>query len=163
MIVLFRVDERLIHGQVVVGWSHLHAQRIVVVDDDLAASAWEQDLYTLGLPADLDSTFVTVADARAQLDTWRSSSERVIVLTRDLETIEKLADGGTLNGEEVNIGGIHHAPGRRPILPYVYLDDAGFALLKSIRDNGATLYAQDVPGGRRVETKDFSPVERRST
>ena len=53
-IVLFRVDERLIHGQVVVGWgTRLHPNRIVVVDDDLAVSPWEQDLYTLGLPDDL--------------------------------------------------------------------------------------------------------------
>jgi mannose/fructose/N-acetylgalactosamine-specific phosphotransferase system component IIB len=50
-IVLFRVDERLIHGQVVVGWGGpLHADRIVVVDDAIAGSPWEQELYCLGVP-----------------------------------------------------------------------------------------------------------------
>ena len=44
-IVLFRVDERLIHGQVVIGWGHeLRPERYVVVDDDLAESPWEQEL-----------------------------------------------------------------------------------------------------------------------
>ncbi|HIC54769.1 MAG TPA: PTS N-acetylgalactosamine transporter subunit IIB, partial [Gemmatimonadetes bacterium] len=48
-IVLFRIDERLIHGQVVIGWGHqLRPDRYAVVDDDLADSAWEQDLYRLG-------------------------------------------------------------------------------------------------------------------
>jgi PTS system mannose-specific IIB component/fructoselysine and glucoselysine-specific PTS system IIB component len=42
-IVLFRVDERLIHGQVVVGWgAELHPDRIIVVDDEIAHSQWEQ-------------------------------------------------------------------------------------------------------------------------
>ena len=55
-IALYRVDERLIHGQVVVAWGNLlHPERIVVVDDALADSTWEQELYTLGLPADRDA------------------------------------------------------------------------------------------------------------
>ena len=45
-IVLFRVDERLIHGQVVVGWgSKLRPDRFLVVDAALATSEWEQELY----------------------------------------------------------------------------------------------------------------------
>jgi mannose/fructose/N-acetylgalactosamine-specific phosphotransferase system component IIB len=62
-IVLHRVDERLIHGQVVVGWgAQLHAARIVVVDDDIAASEWEQDLYCLGLPPEIAPEFVSVVE-----------------------------------------------------------------------------------------------------
>jgi PTS system mannose-specific IIB component/fructoselysine and glucoselysine-specific PTS system IIB component len=50
-IVLLRVDERLIHGQVVVGWGeHIHMDRIAVVDDEISASPWEQELYCLGVP-----------------------------------------------------------------------------------------------------------------
>jgi PTS system mannose-specific IIB component/fructoselysine and glucoselysine-specific PTS system IIB component len=57
-IVLHRIDERLIHGQVVVGWgSQLHPDRIVVVDDDLSASTWEQELYVLGLPPEITAEF----------------------------------------------------------------------------------------------------------
>ena len=160
-VVLYRVDERLIHGQVVVGWSQLHAERIVVVDDDLAMSSWEQDLYTLGLPADLASTFISVADARTQLDDWRRSGERIIVLTRDLSTIQRLSAGGLLKGEEINIGGIHHTAGRRPVLPYVFLNDNEFRLLRDIEDTGASLYAQDVPTGRRLSIAELTPMERR--
>jgi mannose/fructose/N-acetylgalactosamine-specific phosphotransferase system component IIB len=42
-IVLFRVDDRLTHGQVVVGWGRpLGINRIVLVDEQVAGSAWEQ-------------------------------------------------------------------------------------------------------------------------
>jgi PTS system mannose-specific IIB component/fructoselysine and glucoselysine-specific PTS system IIB component len=120
-IVLFRVDERLIHGQVVVGWgSLLHPDRIVVVDDDLATSSWEQELYAIGLPDEMKAGFENVADARAHLEAWRASADRVLVLTRDIATMRRLAENGSMNGEEVIIGGIHYAPGREAVLPYVY-------------------------------------------
>ena len=162
-VILYRIDERLIHGQVVVGWgSQLKPDRIVVVDDELAGSDWEQELYTLGLPADLASEFATVADARSRLASWRSSSERVFLLTRDIRTMMQLADGGAMNGEEVNLGGIHHKPGRRPVLPYLYLNEQELAELDSLATSGVNVSARDLPGGKRVEAGQLVPVERRA-
>jgi mannose/fructose/N-acetylgalactosamine-specific phosphotransferase system component IIB len=150
-IVLHRVDERLIHGQVVVGWgAQLHAARIVVVDDDIAASEWEQDLYCLGLPPEIAPEFVSVVEARAQLADWRAGAERVIVLTRDVGTMAALAQGGLLRGDEVNIGGIHHAPGRRQVLPYVFLSEVETDALRELAANGAEVSARDLPAARRV-------------
>ena len=162
-IVLYRVDERLIHGQVVLGWgSQLHPHRIVVVDDELATSAWEQELYTLGLPGELSSEFCSVEDARARLQEWRDSEQRTILLTRDIATMRQLARSGALHGEDVNLGGIHHSPGRRPILPYLYLSEADFTELRELAAEGVTVSARDLPNGRRVEADDLVPVERRA-
>ena len=149
-IVLHRVDERLIHGQVVVGWgSQLHAARIVVVDDDIAASEWEQDLYCLGLPPEMTPEFVSVAQARTQIPEWRAGAERVIVLTRDVGTMAALAQDGLLRGDEVNIGGIHHAPGRRQVLPYVFLSEVEAGALRDLAANGVDVSARDLPASRR--------------
>jgi mannose/fructose/N-acetylgalactosamine-specific phosphotransferase system component IIB len=157
-IVLHRVDERLIHGQVVVGWGgQLHPDRIVVVDDDLAGSDWEQELYCLGLPPDVTAEFVPVADARARLPAWRSGVERVFLLTRDVGTMAQLAGNGLLRGEEVNIGGIHHAPGRRQALPYVFLSDTEERALRALAAEGATVSARDLPATRRVELDQLLP------
>jgi mannose/fructose/N-acetylgalactosamine-specific phosphotransferase system component IIB len=151
-VVLFRVDERLIHGQVVVGWgSLLQPDRIVVVDDTLAGSAWEQDLYCLGLPPDIESEFVSVDDARAALPQWSAQHDRTIVLTRDVATMLRLADDGLLGNADINIGGIHHAPGRREVLPYVYLSAAEEAALRDLADAARTVSARDLPGARAVE------------
>jgi mannose/fructose/N-acetylgalactosamine-specific phosphotransferase system component IIB len=50
-VVLTRVDDRLIHGQVVVGWAQaLRAQRIALVDDAVSASPWEQELTIVLVP-----------------------------------------------------------------------------------------------------------------
>jgi mannose/fructose/N-acetylgalactosamine-specific phosphotransferase system component IIB len=151
-IVLLRIDERLIHGQIVVGWgNHLHPDRIVVVDDELAASDWEQELYVLGMPPSVAAAFESVADARRQLDEWRAAPDRFIVLTRDIATMRRLADGDALAGDDVNVGGIHYAPGRTAVLPYVYLSDAEREELSRLAASGARITARDLPGSRPVD------------
>ncbi|HST61823.1 MAG TPA: PTS sugar transporter subunit IIB [Longimicrobium sp.] len=155
-IVLLRVDERLIHGQVVVGWGGpLHAEHMVVVDDDIAASPWEQELYCLGVPPEMEASFASVADARSQLAAWRDGGRRVIVLVRDVATAARLAEGGLLNGDEVNLGGIHHAEGRERVLPYLHLSDGDRDTLRQIAAAGALVSARDLPAGRRVPLEEL--------
>lgn len=155
-IVLYRVDERLIHGQVVVGWGNqLHPDEIVVVDDELAGSAWEQELYAMGLPDQLSTHFESVAAARSQLPEWRNSKARIVVLTRNVATMLRLAQAGAMRGEEVNIGGIHYAPGREAVLPYVYLSKDEMGEMGELENEGVRISARDLPGARRVELKDM--------
>jgi mannose/fructose/N-acetylgalactosamine-specific phosphotransferase system component IIB len=150
-IVLFRVDERLIHGQVVVGWgTALHPQLIVVVDDGLAESPWEQELYCLGLPPRLETRFVTVEQGRARLVEWQTGSLNVFVLTRDIRSMRQLLENAAVRHADVNIGGIHYAPGRRAVLPYVYLSDEERDEMAQLADSGASISARDLPSSRRI-------------
>jgi PTS system mannose-specific IIB component/fructoselysine and glucoselysine-specific PTS system IIB component len=151
-IVLFRVDERLIHGQVVVGWGGpLNADHVVVVDDDIADSAWEQELYCLGVPPEMEASFVGVPEARRLLAGWRGDPRRIVVLVRGVATVAKLAANGLLQGEEVNLGGIHHAVGRDRVLPYLFLNPEEKTQLRALADrDGVRLSARDLPGSRRV-------------
>ena len=155
-VVLFRVDERLIHGQVVVGWgSRLHPNRIVVVDDELAGSPWEQELYTMGVPPNVDAGFTTVEEAAERLPGWQASAEKVVVLTRDIRTMNRLAASGLMRGEEVNIGGIHHGPGRSRVLRYIFLSDEDREGLMELSGRGARVVARDVPGARGVTLEEL--------
>jgi len=148
---LCRIDDRLIHGQVVVGWgAELHPQEIIVVDDDLAGSAWEQELYRLGIAEGMRARFVTVEQAIPGLEQWTDDETRRMLLTRDIPTMLRLAGDGRLGGREVNVGGLHYAPGREAVLPYVYLDDSQREALAALVDEGVTVIARDLPGGKRV-------------
>lgn len=150
-IVLLRVDERLIHGQVVVGWANsLKASRVAVLDDELAASPWEQELYTLGLPDDLDAEYAALADAGEALDRWRRDADRTIVLLRDIGALEAIADSVAAADGEVNLGGVHHSPGKTEVLPYLFLDAEDRASLRRLSGSGIGISACDVPGARRV-------------
>ena len=150
-IVLLRVDERLIHGQVVVGWGeHTHMEQIAVVDDEISASPWEQELYTLGVPPNVNAVFATVEEAKLALPRWRDEPLRVTVLLRDCQSLERLAADGTLKGLEVNLGGIHSAPGRERVLPYLFLSEAERSSLQRIADAGVTVTARDLPASKPV-------------
>lgn len=149
-LVLLRIDERLIHGQVVIGWGNqLRPDRYVVVDDELASSEWEQDLYRLGAGG-AKVLFVPISEARERLDEWRAAPERTILLTRDTATMRRLAEGGLLKGESVNLGGVHHGPGREELLTYVHLGEAERRDLEAIAADGAEVGARDLPDSLRV-------------
>ncbi|MSR22547.1 MAG: PTS mannose/fructose/sorbose transporter subunit IIB [Gemmatimonadetes bacterium] len=150
-IVLFRVDERLVHGQVTLGWgSQLRPAAYWVVDDDLARTDWEGDLYRLGVPADAQSDFFTVGDGRERLPGWLASPSRYVVLTRDLDHMLRLARGGLLAGKAVNLGGIHHRPGRAEVLPYLFLDGEDRDRVRELQREGVAVWAQDLPGAPEV-------------
>ncbi len=155
-IVLFRVDERLIHGQVVVGWgARVNADRIVVVDDELSRSSWEQELYSLGVPAEMETSFVDVGEARRSFRDWKEGAHRRIVLVRNVETLRRLAADSLLAGEEVNLGGIHHAAGRERLLPYLFLNSEEQQELREVAAMGVILTARDLPGSRPVPLQEL--------
>ena len=149
-VVLYRVDERLIHGQVVIGWGNqLRPGRYVVVDDELAESEWEQDLYRLGASG-AEVVFVTAEAAREELAEWRGDSVKTILLTRDIATMRRLAEGGLLDGEAVNLGGLRHGPGRVEVLSYLHLTESDRGDLEAMAEAGVSVYARDLPDAHKV-------------
>ena len=153
---LCRIDDRLIHGQVVVGWgARLGLDFIAVVDDELSASEWEQDLYRAGLPENIEACFADVAQAIREISDWKTNDERGFVLTRDIATMRRMAEAGALDGVEINIGGIHAAPGRQRVLPYLFLSPADGGELQRLRATGVEVTAQDVPGARKLDLDEI--------
>lgn len=155
-IVLYRVDERLIHGQVVIGWgSQLQPSRYLVVDDELALTEWEQDLYRLAVGNGAAVSFHSVDEARRLLPQWSASDEKSVLLTRDLDTMLRLARGRLLEDRHVNVGGIHHAEGRSRVRSYLYLDDADRARVRALEEEGVDVTGRDLPGSLRVSLHDL--------
>lgn len=155
-IVLYRVDERLIHGQVTLGWgSVLRPTRYAVVDDELAGSEWEAELYRLGVPDDARAEFLTVAEARDRLEEMRGAAEDTVLLTRCLQAMALLAEGGGLSGLEVNVGGLHSEPGRTRVLSYVHLGAPERSAIRVLLDAGAEVTARDLPGSARVTAHEL--------
>jgi mannose/fructose/N-acetylgalactosamine-specific phosphotransferase system component IIB len=145
-IVLYRIDDRLIHGQVVIGWGRpMGINLIILVDDHVAQSDWEQELYRMAVAPDIEVRFVTVAEAIGQLQDWQTNGKRGLVLTGDLETMAALHAANPAMVHRINLGGIHHRPGRRERLPFIYLTDQELRTLTSLEQAGAEVTAQDLP------------------
>lgn len=143
---LLRIDERLIHGQVVVGWgSRLGIRRYVVVDDALAESDWEQELYVSALPEGVEAEFVSTEQALERFDELDALEGRGALLTRGTASMRALAEGGQIEGRQVNLGGLHEGPGRKRVLDYLYLGDIERADLAVIAAHARKVSARDLP------------------
>ena len=153
-LVLNRIDDRLIHGQVVVGWAQpLDVKFIVLVDDEVAASDWEQELYRMGVPPGLQVYFDTVKNAITAIPGYRADARPGILLTPDIATMRKLAEAGVI--ASVNVGGLHHRSGRAQKLRYVFLTPEEETELRAIAATGLPVTAQDVPGATIVPLEEI--------
>ena len=157
-LVLYRIDDRLIHGQVVVAWGQaMDIEFIVLVDDAVATSEWEQELYRMGVPQEMEVFFHTVADAPGRLDAYRSDRRRGILLTGDVRSMACLVAAADIPA--VNVGGVHHRPGRVQRLRYVFLNDEEERQLRQIAARGVEVAAQDVPGAWPVPLDELLKSE----
>ncbi|SVB36042.1 uncharacterized protein METZ01_LOCUS188896 [marine metagenome] len=151
-VLLFRVDERLIHGQVVMGWgAELQLEHYLVVDDELAQSTWEQDLYRQGLPEGTRAEFLQVNQAAARLEIFEADPRRTMLLTRSIVAMRELVDRGALKGHRVNLGGVHYSSGRTERLSYIFLGESEETELKAILEGGVAVFARNLPGSRAVD------------
>lgn len=157
-IVLNRIDDRLIHGQVVVGWGQpLDVDFIVLVDDEVAASDWEQELYRMGTPPEMEVYFHGVTAAATALERYREDERVGILLTGTVQSMLRLVkDAGV---RDVNVGGIHHRPDRKPRLRYVFLSPEEESLLREMAACGAIVTAQDVPATHPVPLEELLQSE----
>lgn len=153
---LVRVDDRLIHGQVVVGWGKaLGAKQLVLVDDEVSANQWERDIYRVGVPPDMSIEFLSVEQAARRVPEWATSSNRTILVLGDVAAVVRLCELAP-QVKQVNLGGIHEAPGRRQRLPYVFMTDGEAGALAALAARGVEVTARDVPTARAVPLAELA-------
>lgn len=147
-VALVRVDDRLLHGQVLVAWGNaLAVDRYLLVDDALAGSAFERTLVE-SCGGDVPVEIATMAEAAPRFLVAARRPDTTIVLVRGLPQALALvqavrAAGGAI--ERVNLGGAHHATGKERVHDYVYVDAADRAALAALQAMGVRVSVQDVP------------------
>ena len=151
---LFRIDDRLIHGQVVVGWGPpMNHGFIVLVDDEVAGSEWERELYRMGVPPEMEVIFETVQGAASRFAEFEREERKGILLTGDVGSMARLA-AAVPAIRRVNLGGVHHRAGRVQRLRYVFLAPDEERTLREMEGRGVSVTAQDVPNARPVPLAD---------
>jgi mannose/fructose/N-acetylgalactosamine-specific phosphotransferase system component IIB len=154
---LHRVDDRLIHGQIVVAWcQRLRPRRIWIVDEAAAASDWERDLLRDAAP-DVDVRVVAIAEMSAAWAEEAAAEGGAFLLVRDLATALALVEAGAAV-RVWNLGGIHYAPGRDKVNEYLYLDADDRRRARALLARGVALDAQDVPASRPVPLASLDPA-----
>jgi PTS system mannose-specific IIB component/fructoselysine and glucoselysine-specific PTS system IIB component len=154
---LHRIDDRLIHGQVLVAWgARLNPARIWVVDDGVAASDWERELFREAAPG-IEVRVAGVAEAALAHAAEAAAAGAAFLLVRDLGTARRLAEAGAVV-EEWNVGGLHYAPGKEKVNDYVYLDARDREDARVLLHAGGRLVVQDVPASRAQPLVTLDPA-----
>lgn len=147
---LVRIDDRLIHGQVVLGWARvLKPDRIVVANDRVAKNDWERRLYTASVPPQLRTSFLALEETAAQIRSGGFKDESVLLLFESVADAHGVVEAG-VHFDEINVGGLHYRDGTRELLPFVYVSEDDRRLLKNLAGKGVRLIAQDIPGNPAI-------------
>jgi len=115
MVILARIDDRLIHGQVVEGWvNHLKATCILVADDKVAANPLQRAILEISVPQGIKVLIGTVDDIGDRIRSSSLDAERAIILfSNPVDMLRSLRAG--LPCRVVNLGGMHYMPGKRKV------------------------------------------------
>ena len=155
---LVRLDDRLVHGQVVVGWGQaLAISLVVLVDDKVRESEWEQELYRMGTPPEMEVYFNSVSAATEAMSKYATDARHGILLTGTITAMLSLTRNAGVR--QVNIGGIHHRSDRKQKLRYVFLSPEEEQELRQMASEGVSVTAQDVPATRPVELTELLESE----
>lgn len=143
---LVRIDDRLIHGQVVLGWAKaIKPDRIVVANNRVAASGWERRFYSSSVPAHIKVAFFDLEETARQLLNNLFADEAVILLFESVQDLHAVVSRG-VTFTKINIGGLHFRDNAIELLPFVFLTEDDRRCLRELVKQGVTLTAQDIPG-----------------
>ncbi|MFC1560972.1 PTS system mannose/fructose/N-acetylgalactosamine-transporter subunit IIB [Candidatus Latescibacterota bacterium] len=150
-VILARIDDRLIHGQVTEGWGKiLKPELIVVVSNEVASSDWEKELCLAALPVYLEGNVVKIDDAAKIINELNSDHRASYILFESPHDAYMVVQKGA-HITTLNVGGMHSTKDKREILGYIFVDEDDSKYLKALRDKGISLDFRDLPNNENVD------------
>jgi PTS system N-acetylgalactosamine-specific IIB component len=146
VIALVRVDNRLLHGQVLEAWMpSLGAATVVVADDEAAASPLARAAMTLCVPCEVPARVERVA--AVDFAALAESPAPVLLLVRDVAGLVEATTLGLTpaRARRINLGNVHFAMGRRPVTPSVFLTAEELKALRGLEAAGFAIEARAIP------------------
>ena len=157
----FRLDERLIHGQVATFWTRtLGVTRIMIVDNDILSDEISKRALQAAVPSGIRLSVLSVASAARKLNKGAYTGQRVFLIVRKTETIHELLEAG-IKVKEVNIGNMGVKDGRKQITKSIYCTKEEIKDILDIEKSGVQVYAQMVPNDDKKKFTSFINEVRR--
>lgn len=151
---IIRVDDRLIHGQVAIGWTRSRGiNTILAIDDVTAKDRMQCQLMKMATPPGVTPYFLTIDDAAEKIlnDTYKN--KKVMILVKGPVQLAALLDKG-IEMSEVNIGNQRSGENKLQLASQMFATKEELDIWKQISDKGIKLYAQGVPGGAYVNVNE---------
>ncbi len=151
---LVRIDDRLIHGQVIAVWCrHKSFKRIIILDDAVAKDTFMQQVLRMAAPQNMTVEAMEV-DTNIDLLNNLHNKDSIMLIMKTPLTAKRLLDAG-LEYSELNIGGIGMGPGRKNVFKNISMSEEEKGLLKEISDKGVEITLLTVPGEKSKAFTDL--------
>lgn len=143
-IVLTRIDERLIHGQVATQWTgSIGANLILVANDEVSTNEMRQGLMDMSAPSFAQTRYFSI-DKVINVISKASDKQKIFIIVDNPQDIVRMVEGG-VPITKVNIGNMHMAEGKRQVATSVAVNDADIAAFRRLQELGVELEIQRVP------------------
>lgn len=150
-IIFARVDDRLIHGEVVTAWAPSHSiNHIIIIDDVVATDMFQKRVLKALAPTGVRVDAYTTEEGIIELSKEFNEKERVLLLTKTPITYAKLVEGG-IKLPQVNLGGMGIRGERKTFVKNVACDDEEVEAIRSMVNKGIHVFYQLVPEQRIIE------------
>ncbi len=152
---LARIDDRLIHGQVVTRWTkEANVTRIIVISDEVAADHMRKTLLTQVAPPGITAHVIDVAKAIRVYNNPKYAKERVMLLFTNPSDVLRLIEAG-VNITSVNIGGMAFQQGKTQINNAVSVNQKDIEAFKKLDERGIELEVRKVASDTRLKMMDM--------
>lgn len=145
---LIRIDDRLVHGQVVTKWvKETKCDTIMIIDNYLVTNSYLSNVFKMAAPKGIE---VLVKSAEQFAQEWMEhvyDSKKLLVLFKSIPVLKEAYDKG-FKFDKVQVGGIGSAAGRKLVYHTVTLSEEDALLLKALEAQQVEIYFQCVPDDR---------------
>ena len=154
-IVLVRVDNRLIHGQIIEAWiPYTEASRIIIADDEVAADFFRESVIRMAVPRDIDLVIVGVEELSQKYSFERGRGKKTIVIFHDIKTAWRAYKNG-FSYNRLNLGNVHTEDCRCRCSPSVLLGEEDIQNLTDLLQAGVFIDIRRVPREKAMDIRDF--------
>lgn len=151
-IVLARIDDRLVHGQVMTQWlQYSGGNHIVIVDSDVAADSFNTNMMKMAVPRSVKLDVFFEKEAKEKIDEF-SDSAKVIILAKRPQVFDKLIEEG-LEINTVIVGGMGQNEDRRKLYKNIAASDEEREAFHRIIDHGTNLKIRVVPSDKETSVE----------
>ncbi|MCK4643933.1 PTS sugar transporter subunit IIB [bacterium] len=136
-----RIDDRLIHGQVNVGWLQpLNKKNVYIVDDRSNNDFLTKSLWDMSIPPGTHLNIFSHEQFRSKLPSLDLNDSMLLV--RSVEDCFALLSGCGMCFSKINVGGLHYSEDSREIFPYLFLSTSDIQIFEKMIDKGIKLCLQ---------------------
>lgn len=154
MVILIRVDDRLLHGQIICSWvPFIKADSLVVASDEAASDSLVSEIISACGCNELSVAVKSVADTAAYLKGEDGAEARVMLVVGELRDAMRLYELG-MKFSSINLGNIHHEDDGRVITPSIIVNSEDETVLRRFMELGVSIEIRDIP---KNDSREYTP------